>query len=115
MVFVLLVLVLIGMTTAALVVVPTSRAFSDAPNRLLGFYETLIVVAGAYLAYKNIFDKKPLTLESAIKKGKYRIPYQRNDGDTNGNNQQQVSDSEDEKLAAFYDHVVNIVVNYKTD
>ena len=111
--FVLLVLVLIGMTTAALVVVPISRAFSDAPNRLLGFYETLIVVAGAYLAYKNIFDKKP-TLESAIKRRNHQIPYQRIDGDTKSNDQQQESDSEDEKLAAFYDHVVNIVVNYKT-
>ena len=106
-VFMLLVLLLIGMTTAALVVIPISRAFSDAPNRLLGFYETVVVVAGAYLVYKGIFDKKP-TLESAIKK--------RNaNGDTNGSNQQYASDSEDKRLAAFYDHVVNIVLNYKVD
>ena len=114
-VFMLLVLLLIGMTTAALVVVPISRAFSDAPNRLLGFYETVVVVAGAYLAYKGIFDRKP-TLESAIKKRKWQIPSRRNaNGDTNGSNQQNASDSEDERLAAFYDHVVNIVLNYKTD
>lgn len=52
------VLVLIGMTTATLVVIPISRAFSDAPNRLLGVYETVIFVAGAYIAYKGSFKKK---------------------------------------------------------
>ena len=110
-----LVLLLIGMTTAALVVIPISRAFSDAPNRLLGFYETVVVVVGAYLAYKGIFDRKP-TLENAIKKRKRQNPSQRNvNSDTNSNNQQNVSDSEDKRLAAFYDHVVNIVLNYKAD
>ena len=110
-----LVLLLIGMTTAALVVIPISRTFSDAPNRLLGFYETVVVVVGAYLAYKGIFDRKP-TFEDAIKKRKQQIPSRRNaNGDTNRSNQQNASDSEDERLAAFYDHVVNIVLNYKTD
>lgn len=114
-VFMLLVLLLIGMTTAALVVIPISRVFSDAPNRLLGFYETVVVVAGAYLAYKAIFDRKP-TLESAIKKRKCQIPScTKVDGDTNGLNQQNVSDSEDERLAAFYDHVVKIVLSYETE
>ena len=104
--FVLLVLLLIGITTAALVVVPVSRTFSDAPNRLLGFYETVVVIAGAFLAYKSFFNKKP-TLETAIKKGNPQLAYQRNGGNTNGNDL-----TEDQKVAAFYDHVVDIVVKY---
>ena len=36
--FAILIVFLVGMTTAALVTVPNSKAFTDAPNRLLEFY-----------------------------------------------------------------------------
>ena len=102
--FVPFILILIGMTTAALVVVPISRAFSDAPNRLLGFYETVIVVAGAYFAYMSFFNNKP-TLETAIKKrGKHIL---RREDDSKW---QQLS--EDERVAIFYDRVVELAVQY---
>ena len=100
-IFMLFLLILIGMTTAALVVVPISRTFSDAPNRLLGFYETVIVVTGAYLAYKGIFRKK-ITLEAAVKKRMQHIRHKGNDDDW-----QHFSD--DEKIAVFYDFVVELV------
>ena len=96
------------MTTAALVVVPISRAFSDAPNRLLGFYETVIVVAGAYLAYKSFFNKK-FTLETAIKKRKRHIRLQGNDS-TSNSNWKQLPD--DKKVEEFYDYVVELVTKY---
>ena len=102
--FVPFVLILIGMTTAALVVIPISRAFSDAPNRLLGFYETVIAVAGIYFAYISFFNKKP-TLENAVKKRKKHILRQENDSDW-----QQLS--EDERVAVFYDYVVKLAVQY---
>ena len=102
--FVPFILILIGMTTATLVVVPISRAFSDAPNRLLGFYETVIVVAGAYFAYMSFFNNKP-TLETAIKKrGKHIL---RREDDSKW---QQLS--EDERVAIFYDRVVELAVQY---
>ena len=105
--FVPFVLILIGMTTAALVVIPISRAFSDAPNRLLGFYETVIVIAGAYVAYKGIFGKK-MTLEAAIRKRIHDIRRQ-------GDDSEWQKLSEDEKVAQFYDYLGDIVADYKTN
>ena len=100
--FVPFVVLLIGMTTAALVVVPISRAFSDAPNRLAGFYETLIVVVGAYFAYISFFNMKP-TLEAAVKKREQHILQRKKDTDW-----KQLSD--DGKVEEFYDYVVDLVV-----
>ncbi len=106
--FTLLVISLIGLTTAALVTVPISKAFSDAPNRLVGFYQTAIVVVGVYFAYKSFFKKKP-TLEMAIKKRMKHILDHGSDKDKNSRWQQL---SKDEKVAAFYDYVVELVAKY---
>ena len=59
--FVLLILIFVGMITAALVVVPISKAFTDASNRLVGFYQSVIFLVGAYLIYKKVSKKKPET------------------------------------------------------
>ena len=106
--FALIVLTLIGLTTAALVVIPISKAFNDAPNRLVGFYQTAIVVAGVYIAYKGFFKKKP-TLETAIKK---RIKHILKHGRDKRKNQKWNRLSKDEKVAAFYDYVVELVAQY---
>ena len=42
--FAFLILTLVGLITALLAVIPISKSFSDAPNRLLGFYQTAIVL-----------------------------------------------------------------------
>ena len=63
--FTVLTLFLIGMITAALVTIPISKAFTDTSNRLLGFYQTALVLVGAYLFYRSVFKKKT-TLESEI-------------------------------------------------
>ena len=106
--FALIVLTLIGLTTAALVVIPISKAFNDAPNRLVGFYQTAIVVAGVYIAYKGFFKKKP-TLETAIKK---RIKHILKHGSNKRKNQKWNRLSKDEKVAAFYSYVVDLVSQY---
>ena len=66
--FVILIVFLVGMTTAALVTVtvPISKAFTDASNQLLGFYQLQVVFIGAYVVYKSLFEKKPI--EIAIRK-----------------------------------------------
>ena len=106
--FALLVIILIGLTTAALVVIPISKAFSDAPNRLVGFYQTTVVVVGVYFAYKSFFKKTP-TLEMAIKK---RMKHILNHGSNKNENSKWQRLSEDEKVAAFYDYVVDLVAKY---
>ena len=106
--FALIVLTLIGLITAALVVIPISKAFSDAPNRLVGFYQTAIVVAGVYIAYKGFFKKKP-TLETAIKK---RLKHILKHGSDKRKNKKWKRLSKDEKVAAFYDYVVELVAQY---
>lgn len=71
--FTLVILSLTCMITAALVIIPISKAFSDVPNRLLGFYQTAVVFVGAILIYKNYFKKKP-SIEFAVKDREDLIP-----------------------------------------
>lgn len=105
--FTLLILVFAGMITAALVIIPISKAFSDVPNRLLGFYQSVIVLVGAYLVYRNFFKKKP-TLNSVIKERKE--PIIRTDTDGTLNEWDQLS--KDEKVEQFYARFVDIITNY---
>ena len=85
-----------GMVTAAIVVVPISRSLSDAPNRLLGFFQTAIILIGAYLFYKKFFKKKT-TIRSVLKTTSENIF---NEWETKSGN---------DKLETFYKHIINIV------
>ena len=105
-----LLVLLIGMVTAALVKIPISKAFSDAPNRLFSFYQSAIVIVGAYIAYRSIFKKHP-TLENAIKERKIHV---RGQGKDDGENIEWLRLSKDEKVAAFYDYVIDLVVNFSS-
>ncbi len=87
------------MTTAALVTVPISKAFTDASNRLLGFYQTAFVFIGAYVVYKSLFEKKPL--ETAIESRKTHI--------RNGGDEQWQNLTKDEKIAELYSRVIDIL------
>ena len=104
--FTLLILVFAGMITAALVIIPISKAFSDVPYRLLGFYQSVIVLVGAYLVYRNFFKKKP-TLDSVIKKRDKLIP---TDSIKTPLKWHQLS--KDEKVEQFYDRFIDIIANY---
>lgn len=103
--FTLLILVLIGMVTAALVVIPISKAFTDAPNRLLGFYQTAFVLIGAYLLYREFIKRKP-SFERAVKDRPEHVK-------PNGDADEWKHLSNDGKLDEFYSRFVDIIATYK--
>ena len=51
--FIPFILFLIGMITTAFAITQITRSFDDTSNRLLGFYQTVIVLIGAYLLYNK--------------------------------------------------------------
>ena len=53
------ILFLAGMIAAMLMIVPITKAFSDAPSRLQGFYQTAAVVLGVYFVYWKFYTKQP--------------------------------------------------------
>ena len=99
-VFILLILILMGMITAALVVIPINNALSDAPNRIWAFYQIVIVLVGAYFIYKKLFVKKP-TIETVVEKSDESI--------IEGKNQGWENISKEEKLNIFYKHIMTII------
>ena len=104
----LLLLALIGIVTGVIVVIPINKSISDAPNRLLGFYQSAFVLVGAFLVYWNFFKKKP-SIESAVRKRKEYIPSKVSKVDSDEKWQQL---SREEKVAEFYAHVVDIIANH---
>ena len=104
--FAFLILTLVGLITALLTVIPISKSFSDAPNRLLGFYQTAIVLIGVYLLYRTFFKKKP-SLASVVKNREEYIPTKTTKSDADWGLL-----SKDDKVAEFYTRFVDIVANY---
>ena len=102
-VFLLLILFLIGMITTAIFTTQITRSFDDTSNRLLGFYQTVIVLIGAYLLYNKYFKTKP-SIESAVKKRDHAIPYK---GEKDKGTW--IKFSKKEKMEKFYDHFVDII------
>ena len=95
-IFTFVILLLLGMITATLVLIPISKALSDAPNRLFGFYQIFIVLIGAYFAYKKLFHKNP-SLESVVEETEENITGKSWKGLSNN-----------EKLKDFYSHIMTI-------
>ena len=91
------------MIAAAIIVIPISGSISDAPNRLLGFYQTVFILGGAYLVYRSFFKKTP-TLESVVKEQEEGIF-----GINDDRNARWGGLSNDEKVAEFYAHIMKIV------
>ena len=98
--FILLIVILMGMITAALVVIPINRALSDAPNRLWGFYQIVIILVGAYFIYKKLFVKKP-SIETVVEESDENI--------IEGTDQDWRAISNEEKLSSFYKHIMTII------
>lgn len=106
--FALLTLALAGMVTAALVIIPISSAFSDIPNRLIGFYQSAFILIGAYLIYRNFFKRKP-SIESVVKKREEYIPNKQMDD----NKWKELS--KNERVEQFYARIINIIAKYPND
>ena len=105
--FIILLLCLIVLVTAILVIIPINNAFSDAPNRLIGFYQSVLVLIGAYFAYKKFFKKRP-SLHSAVN---HREKFIRLEEGDNEDDWQQMS--KNERVNAFYSKIVDIVANHR--
>ena len=101
-----LLLCLIILVTAVLVIIPINNAFSDAPSRLIGFYQSVLVLIGAYFAYKKFFKKRP-SLHSAVN---HREKFIRLEEGDNEDDWQQMS--KNERVNAFYSKIVDIVANH---
>ena len=104
--FMFFVLALIVLIACVLIFVPINDALSDAPNRLVGFYQSVLVLLGAYIVYKKYFKKKP-SVERVVKKRRKHIP---TDRVTTDEEWQQLS--KDERVAAFYSRIVDLVAVY---
>lgn len=111
--YTLLLVILMGMVTAAIVVVPIGRSLSDAPNRLLGFFQTAIILVGAYLFYKKFFKKKT-TFKSVLKNIKFKpSPNSTNIKIFDEDSNKWENKSGNDKLETFYEHLIKVAA--KTD
>ena len=84
----------IVLTAAYLVLIPINRSISDAPNRLIGAYNTIFLIIGVYIAYKALFNQKT-SLKSIVQNSKASLSNNKND-------EQWSLLSKEEKLAEFY-------------
>ena len=95
---------LAGMIAAVLMTIPITRAFSDAPSRLQGFYQTAAVIVGVYILYWKFYQKQP-SIDSVISERQGRFHDQarlRTRWDTL---------SKDERVEEFYATFIDIVMN----
>ena len=105
--FVILLLALTVLISSVLVVIPINNSFSDTPDRVFGFYQTSLVLIGAYFFYKKLFKKKP-SLEKVVREREKYIP-----SDQAGSDETWQHLSKDERVTAFYSRIVELVANYK--
>jgi hypothetical protein len=96
---------IVAVLTGYFVIIPINRSISDAPNRLIGIYESAIVLVGAYIAYKAFFKAKKYLENSIIN---------RENPLTQESKDKWKDMSDEEKLAEFYSAVVDIIVDKKS-
>ena len=99
-------LAVVVILTCYFVIIPINRSISDAPNRLVGIYESAIVLIGAYIAYKAFFKAKKYLESSVISRDNPLTDKKSKD--------EWKSLSEEEKLAEFYDIIVDIIVDKRS-
>ena len=101
-------LAVVVILTCYFVIIPINRSISDAPNRLVGIYESAIVLIGAYIAYKAFFKTKKYLESSVInRKNPFTDPLSQESKD------KWKDMSDEEKLAQFYSAVVDIIADKK--
>ena len=84
--------------TCYFVIIPINKSISDAPNRLIGLYQSGVIVIAAIVLYKAFLRRNRNPLVTAIKKY--------NDFDSEWKTL-----SEEEKQGRFYNKVITIVKN----
>jgi hypothetical protein len=98
-------LAIVAILTSYFIIIPINRSISDAPNRLVGIYESAIVLVGAYIAYKAFFKAKKYLESSVVNRNN---PINPNSKDSTERWKEM---SEEEKVAQFYDVIVDIIVD----
>ena len=96
---------LIVTVTCYFVIIPINKSISDAPNRLVGIYQSAVVVLAAVVFYRAFLRKKRKPIEKAIKKC---------DDFPVIKKEEWKKLSEEEKQDYFYGQVVAIVGNFET-
>ena len=86
------------MITCYFVLIPINKSISDAPNRLIGLYQSAVVVIAIILLYKTFLRKKRHPLDKAIKNCRNDL-----------SEEKWVALSEEEKQDHFYTKVVKII------
>ena len=83
-------------TAAYLVVIPINGSISDAPNRLIGVYQTIFLLLGIYIGYKTFFKRK-ISLQYVVENSVKSLS---SDKEIDDNRWSLMS--KEEKLAEFY-------------
>ena len=84
------------------VLIPINKSISDAPNQLIGIYQSAVVIIAVFILYKTCIHKKKKPLKRAITK------YKVDDGDTEWNKK-----TEKEQQEFFYTKLLTIVEKYE--
>ena len=94
----------IATVTCYFVLIPINKSISDAPNRLIGLYQSCLVLVAAFVIYKTFLKKKRPAINKALKeceepfnniaRGKWNLM------------------SEEERHVSFYSHILDIVQKY---
>ena len=83
-------------TAAYLVLIPINRSISDAPNRLIGVYQTIFLLLGIYIGYKTFFKRK-ISLQSVVENSVKSLSSNKDIDD-----KRWCSMSKEERLVEFY-------------
>ena len=104
-VMVLLLISLLAILTCYYVFIPINKSISNAADRLVGIYQSTVVIVGALFAYKTLFKSEPSGIQEAVKGRKKPLT----EG-AQGTEWRSLSDKE--KLDEFYSIVVDIVAQH---
>ena len=100
-----LTLTLTVMTATMLVIIPITKAVTDASNRLMGFYQIVAILVGAYFVYWKFYKNQP-SIDSVISERQGRFQNQARlltEWDTL---------SKEERVKEFYAKFTDIIMNY---
>ena len=104
-VMVLLFLSLLTILACYLVLIPINMSISNAADRLVGIYQSVVVIVGALFVYRTLFKSEPSGIQEAVTGRKKPLT-------ESAQGEEWRSMSDKEKLDEFYSTVVDIVAQH---
>ena len=98
-------LAMIGTTSVYFIIIPINKSISDAPNRLVGIYQSGGFLIGAFVLYKLIgffYHSKQKNLEKAVTKWTETLNDKKSDTPWS-------EKTDNEKLERFYNAIIDMV------